>query len=475
MNWASLAVLAAFLLPLLLEAKWPALRIERFTPRQLIYSGNFIPFLLAPWSWPGQASEVLTRLIEAVLLLRIPSTGIFQCYGLWILIALARTLCGFLLTRSVGWAYPKLFNHYALYEVVGGLGPALVAYLGLTGARVWIDSLPRPCGRHALEDRGSFVVFVVCALLCWISGAPWTYVLSIACMFGIAFIRSLLSRVGHTRYDHPLSLDAEKTQPQSTRLRAVFQTACLCLLIIPQPALLSSLLSSPPRFPFMPSSPYPHTPLLEIVILSHPRPNDNEAISASMTMTHPKTSTHKVHPSIPPPTSILYTTISSYLPFLASERESPARLSVFTHTKQHPAFKQAQSWLSPDSIPQHTNIPIEFFTDADAHPDAHSNQYLHLAEALRWAHGRGHSRGVGNSGLPHDVAEWVMVVEDDFALCGKWGWGGIVNVMKELEAGRSVVDGKETLARWGGFVGTGGRQVLFSASSDISFTYDSCF
>lgn len=205
----------------------------------------------------------------------------------------------------------------------------------------------------------------------------------------------------------------------------------------------------------MPYSPYPHTPLLEIVILSHPRPNDAAAILASTSTPGPTSpGTGKPPSANPPPTSILFTTISSYLPFLSSERESPVRLSVFTHTTAHPAFRQAQGWLSLDSIPQHTNITIEFYTDADAHPEAQTGQYLHLAEALRWAHG-----AVGNSGRAHTVAEWVMVVEDDFALCGKWGWGGIVAVMRELEAGRTVVDGKETLARCGGFVGTGGRCV----------------
>lgn len=448
-HWQSFTIL---LLPLALEAFWPILRVERFTPRQLIYSGDFVPFLLDPWSWPGETSAVLTRFIEAALSLRLPSSAFFPCYGLWILIGLTRTLCGFVLTRSVGWAYPRLFNHYALYETTGGLGPAFIAYLGLTGARMWTDALPKSFSR-AQEDRGSVVVFVACALLCWISGAPWTYVLSIVCMLSIAFFRSLLSRISRTHFHNPLSLEPEQTPLPSTRLRAVFQTACICLVIIPQPALLRSLLTKSALIPPMPYSPYPHNPLLEIVILSHPRPNDAAAILASTPTPAPAPlGKRKQHLAILPPTSILFTTISSYLPFLTSEHESPVRLSVFTHTVVHPAFHQAQGWLSQDSIPQHTNITVEFYTDADAHPEAQTGQYLHLAEALRWAHG-----GAGSSGHAHAVAEWVMVVEDDFALCGKWGWGGIVNVMKELEAGRTVVDGKETLARWGGFVGTGGR------------------
>lgn len=209
-HWQPVAVL---LLPLALEALWPILRVECFTPRQLIYSGNFVPFLLDPWSWPRETSAVLTRLIEVALFLRLPSSALFPCYGLWILIGLARTLCGFVLTRSVGWAYPRLFNHYALYETTGGLGPALVAYLGLTGARMWTDALPKPCNRHAQEVRGSVVVFVACALLCWISGAPWTYVLSIVCMLSVAFFRSIFSPIGRMHFHNPLSLEPEKNTP----------------------------------------------------------------------------------------------------------------------------------------------------------------------------------------------------------------------------------------------------------------------
>lgn len=464
--WASFPTLLLLLLPLLLQAKWPVLRVQRFTPRQLIYSGDYLPLLLAPWSWPNQPSVVLTRLIEAGLLFRLPSNSAFRCYALWIMIGLARTLCGFVLTRSVGWAYPSLFNHYALYETAGGLGPALVAYLGLTGARRWSEFVTLPCNRQAQEDRGTMVVVILCALLCWIEGTLWTYTIAIVCMFGVALIRAVVSRLGRTRHYHPLSLDPEKPQIQPTRFRAVFQTACVCLLMIPQPALIGSLLNSTPRYPFMPTSPYPQTPLLEIIILSYPRPTDvdlfDRTLATTTTTSNKPMSTHKVYPPVPAPSSILFTTISSYLPFLASDRDSPARLSVFTHAKNHPAFKHARSWLSPDSNPQHTNIPIEFYIDGDSHLDARPNQYLHLAEALRWAHGRGHSTGEGNSGHAHEAAEWVMVVEDDFALCGRWGWEGIINVMRELEAGRKVVNGTQTLARWGGFVATGGRQVILS-------------
>jgi hypothetical protein len=76
--------------------------------------------------------------------------------------------------------------------------------------------------------------------------------------------------------------------------------------------------------------------------------------------------------------------------------------------------------------------------------DSKAGQYLHLAEALRWA----------SEGRKHEAAEWVLLVEDDFALCGEWGWMGVVGVMKKLEKGRRS---ESVLDRLGGFVGTGGR------------------
>ncbi|KIJ64275.1 hypothetical protein HYDPIDRAFT_175633 [Hydnomerulius pinastri MD-312] len=50
-----------------------------------------------------------------------------------------------------------------------------------------------------------------------------------------------------------------------------------------------------------------------------------------------------------------------------------------------------------------------------------------------------------------------MLVEDDFPLCGAWGWAGVLGVMTELERGRT---GMASVKRWGGFVGTGGSGLI---------------
>ncbi|KAH7911266.1 hypothetical protein BJ138DRAFT_1006954 [Hygrophoropsis aurantiaca] len=50
-----------------------------------------------------------------------------------------------------------------------------------------------------------------------------------------------------------------------------------------------------------------------------------------------------------------------------------------------------------------------------------------------------------------------MLVEDDFPVCGSWGWEGIVGVLSELEKGRFSAT---KLRRYGGFVGTGGSGLI---------------
>jgi hypothetical protein len=216
------------------------------------------------------------------------------------------------------------------------------------------------------------------------------------------------------------------------RLRIALQTTVLSLFIMSIPYMVSVFLySNTAHHLTMPSSPHPPSPLLEVLVLSHPRPGDIDVSDL---------------PSRTEPSSILYTTISSYLPFIPTSTNN-TRLSVFTHTLPHPAFTHAHEWFASLSSSRHVTIPIEFYVDQDTHADSKTGQYLHLAEALRWA-------SEGNK--PH--AEWVLLVEDDFALCGKWGWAGVVGVMKELEAGRiKNDDGSERLQRLGGFVGTGGR------------------
>ena len=463
------------LLPLLLSSQYPFLRIPPFTPRQLIYSRNdYFPLLLAPWAWPRTSIALLSRITQAGLLYRLPGTfaSVGCCYVLWILVGLVRLLIGFLLTRSVGWAHPRLFRHYALYETTSGLGSALVVYLALTnGAAVraeWIMARWGGVGVYATsEDRAMFVVGGLCAVLSWLDGAPWTYAVAMTCVAGLAVLRAPFTRVAHSRFHHqyhPMDLentqslhpDSEKPQSHHQPLRTVLLTTLITLLLIYVPSVTSLLFhSKSANYLIMPSSPHPPSPLLEILILSHPRPGDVDVSSVPSSL---KTT--------PKPSSILYTTINSYLPYISTSLNS-TRLSIFTHTLPHPSFTHARQWFSPSrsgsssgsNLPQndHTSVPIEFYVDEDTHADSKTGQYLHLAEALRWAWGGGNRHG-------REVAEWVLLVEDDFALCGEWGWEGVVGVMRTLEGGRKGqrdgMAGGRALERLGGFVGTGGRSAF---------------
>ncbi|KAI6143467.1 hypothetical protein BKA82DRAFT_4186247 [Pisolithus tinctorius] len=354
----SLALLASFLVP--------AWRIPEFTPRQIIYAKNVFPLLLAPWASPHANAintRSLARLVQIALSLRLPQTAILLCYVHWITIALARTLTGFLLTRSVGWAYPRLFNHWALYETSSGIGPPLVTYLLTSGTRPILDlvrgSFIKGCYWENSSRGDVFLVVCVCTILCWLDGAPWTYAMA-----------TLLS----------ISL---------TIWRALFSSPVL--LVIPLPYIVGFLFS----FGY------------------HPIPD----IAPSSTI------------------PVLSRTISSYLPYV--NNSSTTSLSVFTHARQahHPSFELAKKEF------RDTPVRGSVF-------------------ALLQRHSGGETDDTSPN-PPAKPAEWVMLVEDDFPLCGEWGWSGIVGVMRMLESKRTP---SASMGRWGGFVGTGGSGVIIHRS-----------
>ena len=389
-----------------------------------------------------QHSAIATHPSRAFVPLPNDFSSVRNYYALWTLTALARTLSGFLLTRSVGWAYPRLFAHFALYETTGGLGPALIAYLCLSGNRTFTDLFTSQNSPYTLETRGLFVIVALCGVLSWLDDAPWTYAMATICAAGLALLRAISSHSIRSRHHHPMILDPHSNIPQnqSSKLRTVLRTTLICLLLIPQPFFIGYIIHPPHKYLSMPPSPRASSPLLEILVLSYPRPTDRLLYNATAPAT------------LVVPSSILYTTLCSYLPFLSAERDSTTRLSVFTHTLPHHAFTHAKQYLSLDIEAQHTYVHVEFHADLDNHPEANSNQYLHLAEALRWVEGKAGGRE------DKLQAEWILLVEDDFALCGVWGWDGIVQVMQKLEAGRRRAEnGTETLDRLGGFVATGGR------------------
>ena len=389
--------------------------LPEFAPPQIIYSRDLVSLLLAPWTSPSSTSRVLSRLLQSILLFRLPKNTVLPCYLLWIAIALTRTLVGFLLSRSVGWAYPRLFNHWALYESSGGCGPPLVAYMIASGVRPNLAVLLSYLKGHKWEVTEQPALLIVCVVLAALDYAPWTYGIAIGLAMLVITLRALFSTLYPAKaYSSP---DLRHGLPPTRHRADIQMSLSLLAFILLSNFIFASLTSS--SILQMPSSPRDGVPFLEIVLLSYPRPNDTPSLDQG---------------------SILSQTISSYLPYVSSS----TALSVFTHvaSSKHPSFLQAQRHFQ--------DAPVTFYTDDDAHPDAYPGQYLHLAEAFRWIADKG-TRG----------SEWIMVVEDDFPLCGEWGWQGMLRVMHALARGHRIPS-PETTKMWGGFIGTGGRYVAYS-------------
>ncbi|KAF9453547.1 hypothetical protein P691DRAFT_800172, partial [Macrolepiota fuliginosa MF-IS2] len=337
--WPRFLVLVGILLPCILFTVNPSWVLLPFSPRQVINSNDLLPLIVAPWAGPTNFRGVFSRLIQAALIWRIP-VGTFDLargYTLWVIIALARTLAGFVFTRSVGWALPRFFSHYALYEVSSGCGPVLAGFL------LTLDA-PEVLKTFGLRHRSQDLVVGISLVLCWLDAESWTYAIMALVVGALTIVHSII--LHFAKEQHPLGLNAAKKSMTSRRSIVGMALALISLIILFN--ILISLVSPTPQSP-MPDSPFPPARLLDIVILSFPRSNAKAA------------------------GTILTATLASYLPVLSSS----ISLAVFTHVSDHPAFDNVQKNLAPSQS-------ITFFKDTDTHTDAHSGQYLHLAEAFRW-------------------------------------------------------------------------------------------
>lgn len=395
----------SLILPLIISFLNPAWRFAQFTPRQLIYGKDLLPFITAFWASPTHTLGHLSRFLQAAVVACFPQALPIHIFAFWVVIALARTLSGFLLCRSVGWTYPWLFSHWALYETSSGIGPALAVYLITYDTWPWTNSRLQ---KYRSDTMKLLAIIGSCLTLCWLDSAPWTYAMASIASVVLWPVQATNTSSPQYHSYHPVAQDTR-------RLRTVIQTAVLfLLLILPMHAILATMVSSKISL-HMPTSPQGTQPFLEILILSYPRPNDTAS-----------------------PDSLLSQTISSYLPYI----DSNTVLSVFTHSTAHVSFTHAKEHFAQTSI--------TFYTDTDVHMDSYSGQHLHVAEAFRWASEKGPSQ-----------AEWVMLVEDDFPVCGEWGWRGILGVMNELQRA----------GKFGGFVGTGGSGLIIHHSLLPILTY----
>jgi len=381
-------ILAGILLP-------PSWSDWTFTPRGIIYSGQIVPILLAPFAKPETILVGLSRLIQCAVLAVLDVKAIGICWGIWVVLADVRSVTGYLLTRSVGWAAPALFSHWALYESASGFGPSLVVYLTIAG--------PAVIHANAVFLQGSlpeqYTLPLLTLVLCWLECRPWTYGTALAISLVVSFARRLLRQSPE--------IPAPITEKEKEALRGLgpyqFPLSALAVLL---PWLIIYHLLPPARLP-LPSS-LEHSlenPLLDILILSFPRPIPTGAA-----------------------VSIIDTTIDSFLPYTSPT----VRLSIFTHSMDHDALKIAHQ--------HHPGVTLG--VDVDSHPNDNDGDYLHLAEAFRWMlEGESGSKG-----------EWIMLVEDDFPLChGDAGWAVITTAVNMLETDRIAGNIRS------GFIGTGGR------------------
>lgn len=378
-------VLACFAAPLLLAYYFPWLSLG-FSPRGIVYSNELAPVFFAPVAWPESSLVALSRLLQVLVLLCLdnPVKAIGFSWAGWILLAVLRTGTGFLLTRSVGWACPALFSHWALYETASGLGPALLAYL-IIADPPFHATVARWSSHHWALPLAEFV-------FCWLECRPWTYGTALA----LAYLIAWMVQHSQTLLPKPVS---EKPPGQPRKLSSTFVPTAAAILV---PWFVLYHLIPPPRLPL----PFGDRPLVDILMLSYPRP-----VSVDVSI------------------GIINSSITSYLPYL-----SPAvSLSLFTHSTSHEALDHVIRSLDNKAIALHV--------DTDTHLTDHDNHYLHLAEAFRWV----------MEDVKHE-GEWVMLVEDDFTVCGgDNGWSVITTVMNRLEADR-----QKGIIR-SGFIGTGGR------------------
>lgn len=153
-------------------------------------------------------------------------------------------------------------------------------------------------------------------------------------------------------------------------------------------------------------------------------------------------------------------------------------MSVFTHSRNHEAFTQVREeyldsiarGAAPDGDDKGESESrgeefVEFFMDRDRHEADKEGHYLHLAEAFRWILEKdqdysllrrvNEERGDAVPSMKQrGAAEWIMLVEDDFPVCGEAGWKVVETVLSVLEDTRVKSGGKDVKS---GFVGTGGR------------------
>lgn len=360
------------------------LKIHAVTPALLVYSwpDSPLPVLLSPLLIPSWHAAV-ARIAQFAWLATQPSSpklGLSYFAKVYPAILAARAGSGFIFSRSVGWAYPSLFSHSALYEPVAGLGPLLLGALLFDEVR---DQ------RHLLSRCAVAATFATLDIM------PWTY-MSGAAVAGIyRLVESFMLDGKYTLLPWTTPDAQSGNSPPLSRMRIVALSIAAMVLSGVAGSMSDALIHFHPSPPSPPSD-------VHVVMLTVPRTRDLLS-------------------------DVMIQSILSYVePWQVNVNSS---VTVFAHlgtNGKHPAFDRARAFFHTRAT--HNTVPLTFHVEPwQAEGPPVMNHHAHLADAMRFAYAAGH--------------EWSMFVEDDFVLCGEVGWEGFMRVMERLNSDGKKLNG----------------------------------
>ncbi|KAI0089365.1 hypothetical protein BDY19DRAFT_140628 [Irpex rosettiformis] len=253
-----------------------------------------------------------------------------------------------------------------------------------------------------------------------LDGMPWAYMCGAAItglhrlLHASLFEGKYIALPRHTPTSSPERKSGDDHNSPPLSKRRIFLTSILALLVV-------GLIGNLPGFL---TSLAPHKP---------PQPQNVHVVMLTVPRLRDLTS------------DVLIDSIQSYTtPWRASSNFSSS-LTVFAHVGSdgnHAAFDRANAYFHTSADVNTRALPVTFHIEPPpAHEEPVMNHHAHLADAVKYARKSGE--------------EWTMFVEDDFVLCGEWGWESLMRIMERL----SEVDGDRKRLN-GGFIGTGGRYVL---------------
>jgi hypothetical protein len=477
--------------------------VRPISPATLIYAPQdaFLSLLLSPFLLPHHRA-MYSRILHIAWLSASPpltphglsqtSVSPGRLTRIYLYLLFVRSVTGFLLTRSVGWTYPSLFNPHALYEQIYGIGPLLVGSVLFDRATVSRPIIGPYIHVTSTSDkeRSAAARIIMLGLSSMIDELPWTY-LCAAGLEGISrlceFVCQFLSR--HFRsgnveddpgrlsqlfftsfcdYEDPVELPLSSPHPRAnTKALQSKKTVPVYIVALTLVAMAVSWVCGET-----------HSIIQAGVSRFYVHHTDTDIVAVDARSGSSSPDLHIIMLTYPRERDLtddfMITNIQSYVDAWI-ELPPPLRpkttLTIYGHvspSRRHPAFARAKAVFSTILPSNATSLHPEFYMHPhnETQPPSH---YAHLADALRYAYAAGH--------------EWTMVVEDDFVLCGTWGMEGVARLLNALSStlvindkdmrafgGEIVNDNwpmdKRKPAKWrGAFVGTGGRWVYLSNMS----------